>query len=142
MPWQPDDLDHGVQSMQTRHRCRQTLPSVFSVEIVVMIPITHRRTGVRRERCYGIKHAQNPGMFCLGKLMVGGTFLVDMVTFRQKLRKGYDRVHILGRQITQDLSQSLFKGLFHHFSPVNPVLRAPAAAALHVRQYLLVPLQV
>jgi hypothetical protein len=81
-----------------------------------MVPITHRRTGVRRERSYGIKHTQNPGMLCLGKLMVRYAFLVDLAACRQKLRKSYNRVHILGWQITQNLSKSLFKGLFHHFS--------------------------
>jgi hypothetical protein len=80
-----------------------------------MVPITHCRTGVCRDRRYGIKHAPNPGMFCFGKRLVGGTFFVDPAAFQQKLGKGYDRVHILGRQSTQDLSKSLFKGLFHHF---------------------------
>jgi hypothetical protein len=80
-----------------------------------MVPITHCRTGVRRERSYGIQHVQNPGMFCLRKLMVGGAFLVHQAACQQELGKGYNRVHILGRQITQNFSKSLFKGLFYHF---------------------------
>jgi DNA-binding winged helix-turn-helix (wHTH) protein len=59
MLWLPDDLGHGGQSTQTRHRCRQTQPSVFTVEITIMVPSTHWRAcfSFRRECSYDIQYA-------------------------------------------------------------------------------------
>lgn len=82
-----------------------------------MVPITHCRTCCSGEGSYRIKYSQHPDMFCLGKLVLRSGSPLALATLRQKLGKGYDRVHILGWQIPQDLSQPLFKGLFHHFSP-------------------------
>jgi hypothetical protein len=61
-----------------------------------MVPITYWRTCFSGEYGDRMKNMQNPGMFCLGKLILRCSFPLSLSAFRQKLGKGYNRIHILG----------------------------------------------